>query len=122
MTRSTPRSSDSGNIMPASMTIMSSPSRRANMFMPNSPRPPSGMAVRDCEGLLKKEVSPQCNRGIVSHGRKLESTVENRRKGRTKIKDNAPFEAQGKETLRTRRSAEEEEKETAVSRFACDDN
>src|SRR6266851_2020398 len=69
MTRSTPRSSDSGNIMPASMTIMSSPSRRPIMFMPNSPRPPSGMAVRDCAGLLKKEVSPQCNRESYHSGR-----------------------------------------------------
>src|SRR3979490_2507445 len=62
MTRSTPRSLDSGNIMPPSMTMMSSPTRRAIIFMPNSPRPPSGMAVRDCAGLLKKDLSPQCNR------------------------------------------------------------
>src|SRR6266481_5400724 len=50
ITRSTPKSSDSGNIMPASMTMMSSPSRSAIMFMPNSPRPPRGMAARECDG------------------------------------------------------------------------
>src|SRR5258707_519242 len=64
MTRSTPSNSDSGNIMPASMTIMSSPSRSAIMFMPNSPRPPRGMAVRDCEVLLNDASAP---------GRKRES-------------------------------------------------
>src|SRR5438874_8549309 len=48
MTRSTPKSSDSGNIMPASMTMRSSPSRNTIMFMPNSPSPPRGMAVRVC--------------------------------------------------------------------------
>src|SRR5215469_4604540 len=52
MTRSTPRSSDSGNIMPASMTMMSSPSRNTIMFMPNSPSPPRGMAVSDWADLL----------------------------------------------------------------------
>jgi len=50
--------------MPASMTIMSSPSRSAIMFMPNSPRPPRGMAVRDCEVLLNDASAP---------GRKRES-------------------------------------------------
>src|SRR5882762_5888739 len=64
MTRSTPRSSDSGNIMPASMTMISSPSRSAIMFMPNSPRPPRGIAVRDCEDLLNDASTP---------GRKRES-------------------------------------------------
>src|SRR5579859_7389999 len=75
MTRSTPRSSDSGNIMPASMTRMSSPNRKAIMFMPNSPRPPSGMAVRDCAGLLKKEESPQCNRESYHSGEMFEILV-----------------------------------------------
>src|SRR5882762_10224055 len=68
MTRSTPSSSDSGNIMPASMTRMSSPTRRAIMFIPNSPRPPSGMAVRDCAGLLNEDLSPQCNRESYHSG------------------------------------------------------
>src|SRR5438874_10805771 len=34
--------------MPASMTMRSSPSRNTIMFMPNSPSPPRGMAVRVC--------------------------------------------------------------------------
>src|SRR6185437_12018955 len=42
-TMSTPRSSDSGNMRPASMTMMSSSQRSARQFMPNSPRPPRGM-------------------------------------------------------------------------------
>src|SRR6185437_8422260 len=42
-TMSTPRSSDSGNMIPASMTMMSSSQRSARQFMPNSPRPPRGM-------------------------------------------------------------------------------
>src|SRR5438045_8288159 len=41
-TMSTPSSSDSGNIRPQSMTMMSSPQRMAMQFMPNSPRPPKG--------------------------------------------------------------------------------
>src|SRR5512146_1147055 len=41
-TMSTPSSSDSGNMSPASMTMMSSPQRTAMQFIPNSPRPPSG--------------------------------------------------------------------------------
>src|SRR5882672_10830909 len=64
MTKSTPSNSDSGNIMPASMTMISSPSRSAIMFMPNSPRPPRGTAVRDCEVLLNEASTP---------GRKRES-------------------------------------------------
>src|SRR6516165_12460804 len=39
---STPSNSASGNINPASMTMMSSPQRMAMQFMPNSPSPPSG--------------------------------------------------------------------------------
>jgi hypothetical protein len=37
------KSSASGNMSPASMTIMSSPKRTAMQFIPNSPRPPRGM-------------------------------------------------------------------------------
>src|ERR1700720_2354478 len=44
MTMSTPRSSCSGNIKPASMIMMSSVVRTTSMFIPNSPSPPSGMA------------------------------------------------------------------------------
>ncbi len=36
-------SSDSGNIRPASITIMSSSQRSARQFIPNSPSPPRGM-------------------------------------------------------------------------------
>src|ERR1700681_2664467 len=61
MTRSTPRSSDSGNIMPASTTIISSPTRSTIMFIPNSPRPPRGITVRDCVLLLKERLSPLCD-------------------------------------------------------------
>src|SRR5215467_13745476 len=42
-TMSTPSNSASGNINPASMTMMSSAQRMAMQFMPNSPSPPSGM-------------------------------------------------------------------------------
>src|SRR5215472_3663829 len=42
-TMSTPSSSASGNINPASITMMSSAQRIAMQFMPNSPSPPSGM-------------------------------------------------------------------------------
>src|SRR5205823_12928547 len=66
MTRSTPKSSDSGNIMPASMTMMSSPSCSTSMFMPNSPSPPRGMAVSGCGALLgvllKETLAPQSKR------------------------------------------------------------
>ena len=41
-TMSTPSSSASGNMSPASMTMMSSPQRMAMQFMPNSPSPPRG--------------------------------------------------------------------------------
>src|SRR5579863_5619128 len=51
MTMSTPSNSCSGNIRPASITIMSSPQRRAIMFIPNSPKPPRGIASN--EGALK---------------------------------------------------------------------
>src|SRR6266699_1689738 len=72
ITRSTPKSSDSGNIMPASMTMMSSPSRSAIMFMPNSPRPPRGMAVRECEDLLvvllNETSTPGCKRESYHSG------------------------------------------------------
>src|SRR5438552_998534 len=42
MIRSTPSSSGSGNMTPASTTIVVSPQLSAIMFMPNSPSPPSG--------------------------------------------------------------------------------
>src|SRR5947209_8775561 len=41
MIRSTPSSSGSGNITPASTTIVVSSQLSASMFMPNSPSPPS---------------------------------------------------------------------------------
>src|SRR3954463_9400746 len=42
MIRSTPSSSGSGNITPASTTIVVSAQLSASMFMPNSPSPPRG--------------------------------------------------------------------------------
>src|SRR3954468_9383653 len=42
-TMSTPSNSDSGNMSPASITMMSSCQRMAMQFIPNSPRPPSGI-------------------------------------------------------------------------------
>src|SRR5712691_8021992 len=48
--------------MPASMTMISSRSRSTIMFMPNSPRPPRGMAVRACVVLLNKAPAPGRNR------------------------------------------------------------
>src|SRR5260370_19721335 len=47
ITISTPRSSTSGNIIPASIRIMSSPVRSTSMFIPNSPSPPRGIAKRE---------------------------------------------------------------------------
>src|ERR1700757_5409858 len=61
ITRSTPSNSDSGNIIPASTTKISSPNRNAIMFIPNSPSPPRGITVSDCLLLLKKGFSPQPN-------------------------------------------------------------
>src|SRR2546430_7885303 len=43
ITKSMPSISSSGNIRPASMTTMSSPTSIASMFLPISPTPPSGM-------------------------------------------------------------------------------
>src|SRR3974390_3901806 len=37
------------------------------MFIPNSPRPPRGIAVSVCVGLLKKSYSPLGEPQIVSH-------------------------------------------------------
>ena len=44
ITRSTPRSSGSGNITPASTRMAVSPQAMTIMFMPNSPTPPSGIS------------------------------------------------------------------------------
>src|SRR2546428_14078165 len=85
MTRSTPRSSDSGNIMPASMTMMSSPKRRAIMFMPNSPRPPRGMAKRDCGDFFKKELAPKTELESYHTGDRRKLRVESRVMGHFKF-------------------------------------
>src|SRR5882757_3294202 len=61
ITRSTPSNSDSGNIIPASTTKISSLNRNAIMFIPNSPSPPRGITVSDCLLLLKKGFSPRSN-------------------------------------------------------------
>ena len=46
-TRSTPKCSSRGNASPASTTMRSSPTSNTVMFLPTSPRPPSGM-IRGC--------------------------------------------------------------------------
>src|SRR5882757_2640083 len=61
ITRSTPSNSDSGNIIPASTTKISSPNPNAIMFIPNSPSPPRGITVSDCLLLLNEGFSPQPN-------------------------------------------------------------
>src|SRR4051794_14634736 len=48
-TRSIPNISSSGNIRPQSMTTMSSPYSKTNMFLPISPTPPRGMIRRGFE-------------------------------------------------------------------------
>src|SRR3954451_14456403 len=48
-TRSMPNISSSGNISPQSMTTMSSPYSKTNMFLPISPTPPRGMIRRGFE-------------------------------------------------------------------------
>ncbi len=53
MIRSTPSSSGSGNMTPASITIVVSPQVSASMFMPNSPRPPSGTISSIRETILR---------------------------------------------------------------------
>src|SRR5438477_8718332 len=69
-TMSTPSSSDSGNISPASMTKMSSPQRTAMQFIPNSPRPPSGTICSLPLGMEKVDAStallgrPLCGKGF----------------------------------------------------------
>src|SRR5215471_20540048 len=73
MTRSMPRSSDSGNIIPASITMMSSPKRSAIMFMPNSPRPPRGIAKRDCRDLLNELSAPRVKENRITSTRSANS-------------------------------------------------
>src|SRR5579875_2205430 len=54
---STPSNSASGNIRPASTTMMSSPQRMAMQFMPNSPSPPSGTTWSFPAGMCKSDAS-----------------------------------------------------------------
>src|ERR1700676_3966831 len=68
MTMSTPRSSASGNIMPASIKIMSSPERRTSIFMPNSPSPPRGIAKREGLSNVAHILMRYARPNIVSHG------------------------------------------------------
>src|SRR3954447_20608821 len=65
MIRSTPSSSGSGNITPASTTIVVSAQVSASMFIPNSPSPPSAttssiltLAVRTNSGDTPGGVDP----------------------------------------------------------------
>src|SRR3954453_21629578 len=52
MIRSTPSSSGSGNITPASTTTVVSPQVSASMFIPNSPSPPSATTSSISSGWL----------------------------------------------------------------------
>src|SRR5579862_3796956 len=56
-TMSTPSNSASGNIRPASTTMMSSPQRTAMQFIPNSPSPPSGTICNFPVGIEKDDAS-----------------------------------------------------------------
>src|SRR5215472_9203861 len=88
MTRSTPNSSDSGNIIPESTTMMSSSSCSTIMFMPNSPSPPRGIAVSECVvllgALLKETLTPQCKRESY-HTAKIREWRRSREQGTKKI-------------------------------------
>src|SRR3990170_3251379 len=53
MTRSTPSISSSGNMRPASTMMRSSPSSKAIMFLPISPRPPRGI-TRSFSAMLQE--------------------------------------------------------------------
>ena len=81
--RSTPRCSSRGNASPASTTMISSPSSYTVMFLPTSPRPPSGMirsvsligaestGVRRGEALRARAGTrprPTCRRRRARHG------------------------------------------------------
>src|SRR5713101_2824362 len=71
-TMSTPKSSASGNIRPASITMMSSPQRTAMQFMPNSPRPPSGTRWSFPEGMkgtLDRSTAFEAARGAGRRGK-----------------------------------------------------
>src|SRR6266852_6372481 len=68
-TISTPKSSASGNIKPASTTMMSSPQRTAMQFIPNSPRPPRGTKWSFPEGIGKLDRSTRFRaQQFVRHG------------------------------------------------------
>src|SRR5206468_4724524 len=54
MTMSMPSIPSSGNMRPASMTTMSSPTSIASMFLPISPTPPSGITRSDAFDLAKE--------------------------------------------------------------------
>src|SRR5919197_5495851 len=54
MTRSMPSIPSSGNMRPASMTTMSSPTSIASMFLPISPTPPSGITRNGAFDLAKE--------------------------------------------------------------------
>ena len=66
-TRSTPSRSGSGNITPASTTMVVSPQVMAIVFMPNSRRPPSGTTSTGCASVfsgtvISLESIPGCRR------------------------------------------------------------
>src|SRR5215469_746974 len=100
MTRSTPNSSDSGNIIPESTTMMSSPNCSTIMFMPNSPSPPRGIAVSECVvllgALLKETLTPQCKRESY-HTAKIREWRRCREQGSKRIPKRLMVRITGKE-------------------------
>jgi hypothetical protein len=76
MTRSTPKSSGSGNITPASMSRAVSPQAMSSMFMPNSPTPPSGMTSTPA---ALDRPADCCNGAIASSGHGDRASVAHRR-------------------------------------------
>src|SRR5438034_8342522 len=74
MIRSTPSSSGSGNMTPASTTIVVSSHVSASMFMPNSPTPPSATtsSIKEQESQTRPDElqAEQVRRG-EPHGRRL---------------------------------------------------
>ena len=95
MTMSTPRSSCSGNISPASMTMMSSPERRASMFIPNSPNPPSGMAHN--EGALNLFLSSFLPGGYGNNFCGSQTILSHSGRLRRRAWERNPLRAKGRE-------------------------
>src|ERR1700747_3303363 len=91
---STPSNSDSGNISPASITIMSSPQRRAMQFMPNSPSPPRGTICNFPDGIevlmLAQARSELGLRSWFAEGQKGDAVLEKHRHPMMNHRGNRP--------------------------------